>query len=387
MEISERAAQLTPSLTLSIDSKAKAMKAEGIDVCGFGAGEPDSDTPEHIKKAAIDALEAGFTKYTPSAGIPELRQAIAEKFAADNGLSYRAAQIIVSNGAKHSCYNAILATCQPGDEVIIPAPYWVSYPDMVRLVGAEPVIVPTSERNGWKMRAGDFENAMTPRTKMLIMNSPGNPTGSVYTREELQGIVDVAAEEDIYILSDEIYEKLVYDDAKHVSIASLSKEAYDLTITVNGFSKSYAMTGWRLGYLAAPEAVARAVDSIQSHTTSNPSSFSQYGGLAALRGDQQPLADMREEFDMRRNYMFDRVSKISNVTAVKPQGAFYVLVNISQLGLTSQNFADRLLSKANVAVVPGAAFGDDRTIRLSYATSIDVIKKGLDRFQDFCRTL
>ncbi len=354
MEISERAAQLTPSLTLSIDSKAKAMKAEGIDVCGFGAGEPDFDTPEHIKKAAIEALETGFTKYTPSAGIPELRQAIAEKLAADNELSYRAAQIIVSNGAKHSCYNAILATCQPGDEVIIPAPYWV---------------------------------AMTPSTKMLIMNSPSNPTGSVYTREELQAIVDVAAEEDIYILSDEIYEKLVYDDAKHVSIGSLSNEAYDLTITVNGFSKTYAMTGWRLGYLAAPEAVAKAVDSIQSHTTSNPSSFSQYGALAALRGDQQPVADMREEFDMRRNYMFDRLSKISNVTAVKPQGAFYVLVNISQLGLTSQNFADRLLSKASVAVVPGAAFGDDRTIRLSYAASLDIIKKGLDRFQDFCRTL
>ena len=214
------------------------------------------------------------------------------------------------------------------------------------------------------MRAEDFENAMTPRTKMVIMNSPGNPTGSVYTREELQAIVEVAAEEDIYILSDEIYEKLVYDDAKHVSIASLSKEAYDLTITVNGFSKSYAMTGWRLGYLAAPEAVAKAVDSIQSHSTSNPSSFAQNGALAALKGDQQPLADMREEFDMRRNYMFDRISKIPNVTAVKPQGAFYVLVNISQLGLTSQNFADRLLSKANVAVVPGAAFGDDRTVRL-----------------------
>jgi len=387
MEISERAAQLTPSLTLSIDSKAKAMKAEGIDVCGFGAGEPDSDTPEHIKRAAIEALEAGFTKYTPNAGIPELRQAIADKLAADNGLNYRAGQIIVSNGAKHACYNAILATCQPGDEVIIPAPYWVSYPDMVRLVGAEPVIVPTSERNGWKMRPEDFENAMTPRTKMLIMNSPGNPTGSVYTREELEAIVNVAAEEDIYVLSDEIYEKLVYDDAKHVSIGSLSKEAYDLTITVNGFSKSYAMTGWRLGYLAAPDAVARAVDSIQSHTSSNPSSFSQYGAVAALKGDQQPLADMREEFDMRRNYMFDRLSKISNVTAVKPQGAFYILVNISQLGLTSQNFADRLLSKANVAVVPGAAFGDDRTVRFSYATSLDVIKKGLDRFQDFCRTL
>ena len=387
MEISERAAQLTPSLTLSIDSKAKAMKAEGIDVCGFGAGEPDSDTPEHIKRAAIEALDAGFTKYTPNAGIPELRQAIADKLGADNGLNYRAGQIIVSNGAKHACYNAILATCQPGDEVIIPAPYWVSYPDMVRLVGAEPVIVPTSERNGWKMRPEDFENAMTPRTKMLIMNTPGNPTGSVYTREELEAIVNVAAEEDIYVLSDEIYEKLVYDDVKHVSIGSLSKEAYDLTITINGFSKSYAMTGWRLGYLAAPEAVSRAVDSIQSHTSSNPSSFSQYGALAALKGDQQPLADMREEFDMRRNYMFDRLSKISNVTAVKPQGAFYILVNISQLGLTSQNFADRLLSKANVAVVPGAAFGDDRTVRFSYATSLDVIKKGLDRFQDFCRTL
>src|SRR5213082_3734558 len=324
MEISARAAQLSPSLTLSIDSKAKAMKAEGIDVCGFGAGEPDFDTPEHIKQAAITAIQAGFTKYTPSSGIPELRQAISEKLAADNQLSYRSSQVIVSSGAKQACYNAILATCQPGDEVLIPSPYWVSYPDMVRLAGAEPVIVPTTERNGWKMRASDFENAMTPRTKMLILNSPGNPTGSVYAREELEAIVEVAAEEDIYILSDEIYEKLVYDDTKHMSIASLSQEAYDLTITVNGFSKTYAMTGWRLGYLAAPEAVAKAVDSIQSHTTSNPSSFSQYGALAALKGDQQPLTDMREEFDMRRNYMFDRISKIPNVSAVKPQGAFYV---------------------------------------------------------------
>jgi aspartate aminotransferase len=387
MEISARAAQLSPSLTLSIDSKAKAMKAEGLDVCGFGAGEPDFDTPEHIKQAAIAALESGFTKYTPSAGLPELRQAIADKLEADNQLSYRPSQVVVSSGAKHSCYNAILATCQPGDEVLIPSPYWVSYPDMVRLAGAEPVIVQTTERNGWKMRASDFENAMTPRTKMLILNSPGNPSGSVYTREELEGIVEVAAEEDIYILSDEIYEKLVYDDTKHVSIASLSKEAYDLTITVNGFSKAYAMTGWRLGYLAAPEAVAKAVDNIQSHSTSHPCSFAQKGALAALKGDQQALADMRDEFSMRRDYMYDRITKIPNITAVKPQGAFYILVNISQLGLSSQNFADRLLSKANVAVVPGAAFGDDRTVRLSYATSIDVIKKGLDRFQDFCRTL
>jgi aspartate aminotransferase len=387
MEISTRAAQLTPSLTLSIDSKAKAMKSEGIDICGFGAGEPDFDTPEHIKAAAIAALEGGFTKYTPSSGLPELRQAIADKFAADNGLEYRPSQVIVSNGAKHSCYNAILATCEPGDEVIIPSPYWVSYPDMVRLAGAEPVIVQTNERNGWKMSAEDFENAMTPRTKMVIMNSPNNPSGSVYSREELEAIVEVAAEEDIYILSDEIYEKLVYDDAKHVSIASLSKQAYDLTITINGFSKSYAMTGWRLGYMGAPEAIAKAVDSIQSHSTSNPCSFAQKGGIAALKGDQQPLSDMHDEFDMRRNYMYDRISKIANITAVKPRGAFYVLVNISQLGLNSQNFSDRLLSKANVAVIPGAAFGDDRTIRLSYATSIDVIKKGLDRFQDFCRTL
>ena len=387
MEISERAAQLTPSLTLSIDSKAKAMKAEGLDVCGFGAGEPDFDTPEHIKDAAIAALQAGFTKYTPSAGLPELRQAIAEKLETDNGISYRPSQIIVSSGAKHSCYNAIMATCQEGDEVIIPSPYWVSYPDMVRLAGAEPVIVPTTERNGWKMRAEDFENAMTPRTKMLILNSPSNPSGAVYTREELEKIVEVAAEEEIYILSDEIYEKLTYDDIPHVSIASLSKEAYDLTITINGFSKAYAMTGWRLGYLAAPDAVAKAVDNIQSHSTSHPTSFAQRGAIAALKGDQQPLADMRDEFNLRRGYMYDRITKIPNITAVKPQGAFYILVNISQLGLSSTNFADRLLSKANVAVVPGIAFGDDRTVRLSYATSIDIIKKGLDRFQDFCRTL
>ncbi len=387
MEISERAAQLTPSLTLSIDSKAKAMKAEGLDVCGFGAGEPDFDTPEHIKDAAIAALQAGFTKYTPSAGLPELRQAIAEKLETDNGISYRPSQIIVSSGAKHSCYNAIMATCQEGDEVIIPAPYWVSYPDMVRLAGAEPVIVPTTERNGWKMSAEDFENAMTPRTKMLILNSPNNPSGAVYTREELEKIVEVAAEEEIIILSDEIYEKLTYDDVPHTSIASLSKEAHDLTITINGFSKAYAMTGWRLGYMAAPDAIAKAADNIQSHSTSHPTSFAQRGALAALKGDQQPLADMRDEFNLRRGYMYDRITKIPNITAVKPDGAFYILVNISQLGLSSTNFADRLLSKANVAVVPGIAFGDDRTIRLSYATSIDIIKKGLDRFQDFCRTL
>ena len=386
MELAQRATILTPSLTLSIDSKAKAMKAEGIDVCGFGAGEPDFDTPEHIKAAAVAALESGFTKYTPSSGTPELRQAIADKFAADNKLAYKPSQIIVSNGAKHSCYNAILATCQPGDEVIIPAPYWLSYPEMVRLAGADPVFVQTKEENGWKMTADEFQDAMTPRTKMVIINSPGNPTGSVYTRQELEGIIEVAADEEILILSDEIYEKLVYDDVEHVSVASLPG-AFDLTITVNGFSKAYAMTGWRLGYLGAPEPIAKAIDAIQSHSTSNPCSFAQKGGLAAIKGDQQLVSDMREEFNLRRNYMVNRIAAIPRVSVVKPQGAFYVLVNIDQLGLSSTNFADRLLSKHHVAVVPGIAFGDDRTVRLSYATSLDIIKKGLDRFEEFCRQL
>ena len=386
MELAQRATILTPSLTLSIDSKAKAMKAEGIDVCGFGAGEPDFDTPDHIKAAAKDALDAGFTKYTPSSGLLELRQAIADKFAADNKLAYKPNQIIVSSGAKHSCYNAILATCQPGDEVIIPAPYWLSYPEMVRLAGADPVFVATTEENNWKMTAEEFQDAMTPRTKMVIINSPGNPTGSVYTREELAAIVEVAADEEILILSDEIYEKLTYDGAEHVSVASLPGAA-DITITINGFSKAYAMTGWRLGYLGAPEGIAKAIDAIQSHSTSNPTSFAQKGALAALKGDQQPVADMRDEFDVRRQYMIGRLQKIPRVSVVNPQGAFYALVNISQLGLSSTNFADRLLSKHHVAVVPGVAFGDDRTVRLSYATSMDVINKGLDRFEEFCRTL
>ncbi len=386
MDLAQRSTILTPSLTLSIDSKAKAMKAEGLDVCGFGAGEPDFDTPEHIKAACVAALEKGFTKYTPSSGIPELRSAISEKFQADNKLAYKPGQIVVSNGAKHSCINAILASCQPGDEVIIPAPYWLSYPEMVRIAGADPVFVQTKEENGWKMTAEEFENAMTPRTKMVIINSPGNPTGSVYTKAELEALVEVASDEEILILSDEIYEKLTYDGAEHVSVAALSPEAYDITITVNGFSKAYAMTGWRLGYLGAPEAIAKAIDAIQSHSTSNPCSFAQQGGLAALRGDQAPVEDMRAEFDMRRQYMVDRLGKIARVSLVNPKGAFYVLLNIGGLGLSSQNFADRLLSKHHVAVVPGIAFGDDRTIRLSYATSLDVIKKGLDRIEEFCRT-
>jgi len=387
MDLSSHAVQLSPSLTLSIDSKAKAMRAEGIDVCGFGAGEPDFDTPEHIKEAAIKALQEGFTKYTPSSGLPELRTAISEKFAADNGMDYKPSQIIVSNGAKQSCYNAILACCEPGDEVIIPAPYWLSYPEMVRLTGATPVIVPTSAENFYKMTAEEFENAMTPRTKMVIINSPGNPTGSVYTQAELEKIVEVALTEDIFILSDEIYEKLVYDDVEHVSPASLSKEAYELTITINGFSKAYAMTGWRLGYLGAPAEIAKIIDSLQSHSTSGPNSFAQKGGVAALKGPQDCVTDMRDEFNIRREYMFERLSAIPNVTTVKPLGAFYMLADISKFGLGSTNFADRLLSKAEVAVVPGIAFGDDKTVRLSYATDLETIKTGLDRIEQFCRTI
>ena len=385
MEISGRASQLTPSLTLTHRRQSKSDESRGyrrLRIWGRRTGLRHARTHQGRRRLAL--CKAGFTKYTPSSGIPELRQAIAEKLAADNGLNYKPTQVVVSNGAKHACYNAILATCQPGDEVIIPAPYWVSYPDMVKLAGAEAVIIPTSERNGWKIRAEDFENAMTPRTKMLILNSPGNPSGSVYTREEMEAHRrHRRRRRHLHSIGRDLRESSFTTTQNTSASHRFRKKRYDLTLTVNGFSKSYAMTGWRLGYLAAPEAVAKAVDSIQSHSTANPCSFAQRGALAALKGDQQPIADMRDEFDMRRNYMFDRISKIPNVTAVKPRGAFYVLVNISQLGLTSQNFADRLLSKANVAVVPGAAFGDDRTVRLSYATSIDIIKKGLDRFQDF----
>src|SRR6266403_1534866 len=387
MEISERAAQLTPSLTLSIDSKAKAMKAEGIDVCGFGAGEPDFDTPEHIKQAAIEALQAGFTKYTPSSGIPELRAAIAEKLKSENNLDYEPSQVIVNCGAKHSCFNVILATCQAGDEVIIPAPYWLSYPEMVKLADASPVTVQTEEENGFKITPDQFRDAMTPATKLIILNSPGNPTGSVYTRDELKALAEVALEEDILMLSDEIYEKIVYDGTKFVSLASLGSEIYDLTITVNGFSKAYAMTGWRLGYVAAPEHIAAAFDSIQSHSTSNPTSFAQKGALAGLKGDQSFIGEMVTAFTERRAYMYDRLAKIPGVTCVKPMGAFYMLPNISKFGLNSTAFCSKLLDEQKVAAVPGIAFSSDAHMRLSYACSMENTQKGLDRIEAFCKSL
>jgi aspartate aminotransferase len=382
--IAKNVAELSPSLTLSITSQAKALKKQGVDVLSFGAGEPDFNTPAHITEAAIQALHDGQTRYTESAGLLELRESIATKLSVDNNISYEPSQISVNCGAKHSCYNAILAVVNPGDEVIIPAPYWTSYPEMVRLVGGVPVIVETKAENGWKITPDEFEGAMSPLTKMIILNSPGNPTGSVYSRAEMEAIAEIALGEDILILSDEIYEKLVYAGQEHVSIASLSKEVHDLTITINGFSKAYAMTGWRLGYTAAPKAIATAIDTIQSHTTSNPTTFAQFGAIAALNGDQQIVADMREEFDMRRQYMLSRLQNIKNVRVVEPLGAFYFLVNIEPIGIKSVNFAEKLLSKQKVAVVPGVAFGSEYTIRFSYATSLDIINAGMDRFEEFC---
>jgi|SRR5579871_2020153 len=383
-QLAQRATSLTPSLTLAIDAKAKKLKADGVDVCGFGAGEPDFDTPQHIKDAAVQALAAGFTKYTPSSGIPELRAAIAEKLKSENNVDYKPSQVIVNCGAKHSCYNVIIATCQAGDEVIIPAPYWLSYPEMVKLADASPVIVETSEANNFKITPDQFRDAMTPATKLIILNSPGNPTGSVYTREELEALAEVALEEDILMLSDEIYEKITYDGAVSTSLASLSKQIYDLTITVNGFSKAYAMTGWRLGYIAAPEPIATAIDSIQSHSTSNPTSFAQKGALAGLKGDQSFIGEMVKAFAERRAYMHERLTKIPGVTCVKPMGAFYMLPNVSTFGISSTAFCTRLLDEQRVAAVPGVAFGSDAHIRLSYACSMENIQKGLDRIEAFC---
>jgi len=383
METSERVNKLTPSLTLAVDAKAKALKAEGADVIGFGAGEPDFDTPEHIKAAAMGSLDAGFTKYTPSSGIPELRSAISEKLKRDNGLSYDPSQIIVTCGAKHACYNALLAVINPGDEVLIPAPYWVSYPEMVKLAGGEPVIIPTRAENNYKLTPELFQEYTSPLTKMVILNSPGNPTGTVYTANELAALAEVALEDDILILSDEIYEKLVYDDAKHISIAGFSSDVYEHTITINGFSKPYAMTGWRLGYVAAPKNVAKAIDSLQSHSTSNPTSFAQKGALAAYKGPQECVEEMVAEYAKRRTRVCELLNDISKLTYVKPQGAFYVLINIAGTGMQSVEFSEKLLEKEKVAVVPGIAFGDDNTVRISYATGMEQIEEGLKRIKKF----
>src|SRR5438270_5163523 len=356
-KISQRASLLSPSLTLAIDAKAKQMKAEGQDVVGFGAGEPDFDTPQHIKDAAAKALAEGFTKYTPSSGIPELRQAIADKFKRDNGLSYKPSQVIVSCGGKHSCFNVILATCQEGDEVIIPAPYWLSYPEMVKLASATPVILATTDKTEFKVTPEQLRAAITPRTRLFILNSPSNPTGSLYTRAEIKALGDICVEKGVLIMSDEIYEKLVYDGAEHASVASFSPAHYEHTIIVHGFAKAYSMTGWRLGYLAAPEPIAKAVDAIQSHSTSNPTSFAQKGGVVALTGPQDHLPKWLAEFSKRREFAHKKLNSIPGITCVNAKGAFYLFPNISKVGLNSTDFCAKLLEQQKVAAVPGIAFG------------------------------
>ena len=385
--ISSRAASLAPSLTLAIDSKAKAMKAAGEDVVGFGAGEPDFDTPQHIKDACSKALAEGFTKYTPSSGIPELRQAVADKFARDNGLTYKPSQIIVSCGGKHSCYNVILATCAEGDEVVVPAPYWLSYPEMVKLAGATPVILPTSDKTEFKVTPAQLRAAITPRTRLFILNSPSNPTGSVYTPEEIKALGDICVEKGVLIMSDEIYEQLTYDGAKHVSVAGFSQAHYDHTIIVHGLAKAWSMTCWRLGFLAAPEPIAKAIDAIQSHSTSNPTSFAQKGGVAALNGPQDHLKSWLAEYAKRRTYAWQKLNSIPGISCVNSKGAFYLFPNISQLGLGSADFCARLLEQEKVAAVPGIAFGADDYLRISYATSLANIEKGLDRLEKFCKAL
>ncbi len=385
--ISNRAAALSPSLTLAIDSKAKAMKAAGEDVVGFGAGEPDFDTPAHIKDAAVQALHSGFTKYTPSSGITELRQAVADKFQRENGLTYKPNQIIISSGGKHSCYNAILATCQEGDEVIIPAPYWLSYPEMVKLAGAVAVVLPTTDQTEFKVTPAQLRAALTPRTRLFILNSPSNPTGSVYTPEEIKALGDICVDAGVLIMSDEIYEHLLYDGATHLSVASVSPAHYQHTIVVHGLAKAWSMTGWRLGFLAAPEPIAKAIDAIQSHSTSNPTSFAQKGGVAALTGSQDHLPKWLAEYSRRRNFAWQRLNSIPGLSCVNSKGAFYLFPNISKLGLKSADFCARLLEQEKVAAVPGVAFGADDYLRISYATSLANIEKGLDRLERFCKGL
>ena len=386
-KVSRRAASLSPSLTLAIDSKAKQMKAEGQDVVGFGAGEPDFDTPKHIKDAAIKALNDGFTKYTPASGIPELRQAIADKFKRENGLTYKPSQIIVSCGGKHSCYNVILATCEEGDEVIIPAPYWLSYPEMVKLASAEPVIVETTDKTEFKITPEQLRKAITARTRIFILNSPSNPTGTVYTPEEVKALGDICVEKGVLIMSDEIYEHLLYERATHKSVASFSQGHYEHTIVVHGFAKAWSMTGWRLGWCAAPEPIAKAIDAIQSHSTSNPTSFAQKGAVAALTGPQDHLKSWLAEFDKRRMFAWKKLNSIPGISCVNVKGAFYLFPNISKTGLNSTDFCARLLGAEKVAAVPGIAFGADDYIRISYATSMATIEKGLERMERFVGSL
>ncbi len=394
MELSKKALQISASPTLAIDAKFKAMKADGIDVIGFGCGEPDFDTPDNIKAAAVKAIEDGQTKYTPASGTLNLKKAICEKLKKDNGLDYTPANIVVSNGAKHSLINAFNAITNPGDEIIVPAPYWVSYTEMIKMADGVPVIIETTEENGFKFTAQQLKDAITSKTKALVLNSPSNPTGMLYSEAELRKIAEIAVENDIFVVADEIYEKLIYDGKEHISIASFNDEIKERTIVVNGVSKSYAMTGWRIGFTAANEQVTKVMANMQSHAASNPSSISQAAALEAYVGEQDTVEEMRKVFEERRNYMVDRINSIAGVSCKKPEGAFYVMMNIKDVfgreigGKVINNsdvFCEVLLEKSLVALVPGSGFGAEGYVRWSYATSMENIVKGLDRLEAFLK--
>ena len=389
--LSPWANNVSPSPTLAVDAKAKALKAAGEDVCGFGAGEPDFDTPAFIKEACAKALTEGKTKYAPAAGIPDLRQALADQYH-ENGVLAEAnpAQVVVSPGGKYSCYLAILATCGPGDEVIIPAPYWVSYPEMVKLAGAQPKIILAGDEQGFKVNAAQIEEAITPATKLIILNSPSNPTGCLYEKSEMEEIIELACKKDLLVMSDEIYEYLLYDGSVHYRPASFSKEAAERVITVSGFSKTFSMTGWRLGTLVANPQIAKAVASLQSQTTSNATTFSQYGALAAVQNWSSAMDAVNEmlvHFDRRRLKLLNGLNAIDGVNCLRSQGAFYLFPKIADLGMSSEDFSNQLLEKEKVAVVSGHAFGADGYIRLSYATSDEIIEKGLSRLNTFCQEI
>lgn len=387
MKLAGRVKNLSSSPTLQITNKAKQLKKNGVDVVSFGAGEPDFDTPQHIKDAAVVALKEGATKYTPSTGTAALKEAIVSKFERDNNLHYRPEQIVVSCGAKHSLYNIFQVISERGDEVIIPAPYWVSYPEMVNVAEANPVFIRTGEKDGFKITPKKLRAAITKKTKALVINSPSNPTGAVYTKEELLEIARIAAKEDIFVISDEIYEKLIYGEARHYSIAALDSKVYERTFTVNGLSKAYSMTGWRVGYLAGPKAAVEKISNLQDHSTSCPNSIAQAAAVAALNGPDDFVNKMRDEFLKRRDYLVERISKMKNMSVFCPQGAFYAFSNIAKTGLDSMTFSGRLLEEARVAVIPGVGFGDDKYIRLSFATSMEEITKGLDRIEEWVKKL
>jgi len=387
MKLASRVNQVTPSLTLAIDSLAKEMKKNGEDVCSFSAGEPDFDTPTHIRAAAKKALDEGKTRYGPAAGEAGLRKAIAEKLLRDNQLAYNADNVIVTNGGKQSLYNLIMALIEAGDEVIIPAPYWLSYPEMVTLAGGTSVIVNTSLENHYKITPEQLEAAITPKTKLFVFNSPSNPTGIVYTPEEIAALAKIVVEKDILVVSDEIYEKILYDGAIHRSIASFGPEIFQRSIISNGFAKAFSMTGWRVGYIAGPVEIVKAMTKIQSHSTSNVCTFAQYGAIAALESPQDCIEEMVKAFSERRQYILERVRAIPGLNCPTPNGAFYVFIDISQTGLKSRDFCQKLLETQKVAAIPGIAFGADDCIRLSYATDLKTIEKGFDRLDQFIGTL